>query len=331
MPLATLDEIPELDLTIDGADEIDSSLRLIKGGGGALLREKIVAAASRRMLVIADSAKLVARLGAFPLPIEVVPFGLAATRSARRARQRRSRLGGIDRTAPPRRARFSSPTAGTTSWIAPSARFRDPRRSPARSRSFPASSTMACSSAWRAPPSSRGRTASKRSARSLDRHKAMESEIVSSFPIESQSVARRSSRSGARERRRPRAGADAGRAELRQPDPRRHRHEGVARSGRAGDARTVGTQRHGDAAGAEGPAARDVAGHRAGIRQDRGRRPGGVGEIPGEPNDRAGAQGHRGVFRERDRQEIHRHRSRAHERRRRLARAPGGSNCRRRL
>jgi ribose 5-phosphate isomerase A len=79
VPLATLDEIPELDLTIDGADEIDLSLRLIKGGGGALLREKIVAAASRRMLVIADSAKLVARLGAFPLPVEVVPFGLAAT------------------------------------------------------------------------------------------------------------------------------------------------------------------------------------------------------------------------------------------------------------
>ena len=79
VPLATLDEIPELDLTIDGADEIDPKLRLIKGGGGALLREKIVAAASRRMVVIADSTKLVAQLGAFPLPIEVVPFGLAAT------------------------------------------------------------------------------------------------------------------------------------------------------------------------------------------------------------------------------------------------------------
>jgi ribose 5-phosphate isomerase A len=78
--LATLDEIPELDLTVDGADEIDSALRLIKGGGGALLREKIVAAASKRMVVIADASKLVARLGAFPLPIEVVPFGLAATR-----------------------------------------------------------------------------------------------------------------------------------------------------------------------------------------------------------------------------------------------------------
>jgi ribose 5-phosphate isomerase A len=80
IPLATLEEAPELDLTVDGADEIDLELRLIKGGGGALLREKIVAAASKRMAVIADETKLVRRLGAFPLPVEVVPFGLAATR-----------------------------------------------------------------------------------------------------------------------------------------------------------------------------------------------------------------------------------------------------------
>ncbi len=79
IPLTTLDETPELDLTIDGADEIDDRLRLIKGGGGALLREKIVAAASRRMIVIADASKRVKRLGRFPLPIEVVPFGLGAT------------------------------------------------------------------------------------------------------------------------------------------------------------------------------------------------------------------------------------------------------------
>ncbi len=78
--LGTLEDIPELDLTVDGADEVDPKLNLIKGGGGALLREKIVASASKRMVVIADSKKLVARLGAFPLPIEVVPFGLAATR-----------------------------------------------------------------------------------------------------------------------------------------------------------------------------------------------------------------------------------------------------------
>ncbi len=78
--LTTLDDEPTLDLVVDGADEIDPALRLIKGGGGALLREKIVAAASRRMIVVAESAKLVEALGAFPLPIEVVRFGLRATR-----------------------------------------------------------------------------------------------------------------------------------------------------------------------------------------------------------------------------------------------------------
>lgn len=82
IPLTTLDETPELDLTVDGADELDEELRLIKGGGGALLREKIVAAASRRMIVIADESKRVAKLGRFPLPIEVVPFGLSATEKA---------------------------------------------------------------------------------------------------------------------------------------------------------------------------------------------------------------------------------------------------------
>jgi ribose 5-phosphate isomerase A len=82
VPLTTLDETPELDLTVDGADELDGDLRLIKGGGAALLREKIVAAASRRMIVIADGSKRVDTLGRFPLPIEVVPFGLGATRRA---------------------------------------------------------------------------------------------------------------------------------------------------------------------------------------------------------------------------------------------------------
>ncbi|WP_439527291.1 ribose-5-phosphate isomerase RpiA [Pannonibacter sp.] len=82
IPLSTLDEIPELDLTIDGADEIDPQLRLIKGGGGAHLREKIVAAASGTLVVIADHTKLVPVLGKFPLPIEVAPFGLGATRKA---------------------------------------------------------------------------------------------------------------------------------------------------------------------------------------------------------------------------------------------------------
>jgi ribose 5-phosphate isomerase A len=77
--LTTLDETPELDLTVDGADEIAPDLSLIKGGGGALLREKIVAAATAHMIVIADQSKMVAALGRFPLPIEVAPFGLAAT------------------------------------------------------------------------------------------------------------------------------------------------------------------------------------------------------------------------------------------------------------
>jgi len=79
VPLSSLDETPELDLTVDGADEIDAELNLIKGGGGALLREKIVAAASKKMIVIADRSKLVDPLGRFPLPIEVNRFGLKST------------------------------------------------------------------------------------------------------------------------------------------------------------------------------------------------------------------------------------------------------------
>jgi ribose 5-phosphate isomerase A len=81
IPLSTLDETPFLDLTIDGADELDSELRLIKGGGGALLREKIVATASDRMIVVADASKRVEQLGAFPLPVEVARFGVTATRN----------------------------------------------------------------------------------------------------------------------------------------------------------------------------------------------------------------------------------------------------------
>jgi len=77
----TLDEARWLDLTIDGADEFDSDLNLIKGGGGALLHEKIVATASDQMVVIADKAKEVATLGAFPLPIEVIPFGWQTTQA----------------------------------------------------------------------------------------------------------------------------------------------------------------------------------------------------------------------------------------------------------
>ncbi|MEX3009490.1 ribose-5-phosphate isomerase RpiA [Hoeflea sp. TYP-13] len=82
VPLFPLEEVPELDLTVDGADEVDRELRLIKGGGGALLREKIVACASEKMIVIADESKIVDTLGRYPLPIEVNPFGLASTRIA---------------------------------------------------------------------------------------------------------------------------------------------------------------------------------------------------------------------------------------------------------
>ena len=82
IPLATLEELPELDLVIDGADEVDHDFNLIKGGGGALLREKIVANASKKMAVIADDSKLVDTLGKFPLPIEVNPFGLRSTHIA---------------------------------------------------------------------------------------------------------------------------------------------------------------------------------------------------------------------------------------------------------
>jgi ribose 5-phosphate isomerase A len=98
VPLSTLDETPELDLTVDGADEVGPDLTLIKGGGGALLREKIVAAASRRMIVIADESKVVDVLGTFPLPIEVNPFGLRATRIAIEAAAARLGLAGEMRT-----------------------------------------------------------------------------------------------------------------------------------------------------------------------------------------------------------------------------------------
>jgi ribose 5-phosphate isomerase A len=88
IPLVEPDEA-ELDLTVDGADEIDAGFNLIKGGGGALLREKIVAASSRRMIVVADASKRVETLGRFPLPIEIIPFGAASTvrRIAAAARQ----------------------------------------------------------------------------------------------------------------------------------------------------------------------------------------------------------------------------------------------------
>jgi ribose 5-phosphate isomerase A len=94
VPLTTLEDHPRLDLAVDGADEIDPELRLIKGAGGALLREKIVAAAAKRMLVVADRGKLVRTLGAVPLPVEVIPFGIGATRVAIEAVAREMHLSG---------------------------------------------------------------------------------------------------------------------------------------------------------------------------------------------------------------------------------------------
>jgi ribose 5-phosphate isomerase A len=91
IPLTGLEKIGEIDLTVDGADEFDPALHLIKGGGGALLREKMVAANSKRMIVIADASKQVARLGAFSLPVEVVPFAHGV--SARAVRQAFATLG----------------------------------------------------------------------------------------------------------------------------------------------------------------------------------------------------------------------------------------------
>jgi len=80
--LSSLEDMPVLDLAVDGADEIDPALNLIKGGGGALLREKIVACAASKLIIIADSSKKVDCLGAYPLPIEVNRYGLEVTRLA---------------------------------------------------------------------------------------------------------------------------------------------------------------------------------------------------------------------------------------------------------
>ncbi|HEY2886750.1 MAG TPA: ribose-5-phosphate isomerase RpiA [Rhizomicrobium sp.] len=94
IPLASLDDQAPLDLTIDGADEADRKLNLLKGAGGALLREKIVAMSSKRMMVIADKSKLVSRLGKFPLPVEVLEFGQKTT--AERIRQVLAKFGYSD-------------------------------------------------------------------------------------------------------------------------------------------------------------------------------------------------------------------------------------------
>ncbi len=82
VPVTTLDEHPVLDLVIDGADEVDKNFDMIKGGGGALLREKIVASSAKHVIIVADETKLVNKLGAFKVPVEVLPFGLAKATAA---------------------------------------------------------------------------------------------------------------------------------------------------------------------------------------------------------------------------------------------------------
>lgn len=106
IPLTTLDEMSELDLTVDGADELDGALRLIKGGGGALLREKIVAMSSERLLIIADFSKRVDQLGRFPLPVEVDRFGVKSTV---RMMEAASREAGCDGGLTLRRNQYGDP------------------------------------------------------------------------------------------------------------------------------------------------------------------------------------------------------------------------------
>ena len=113
IPLTTLEQVDRLDLTVDGADELNSALNLIKGGGGALLREKIVAAASDRMIVIADDTKWVDVLGRFPLPVEVIPFGLAATQRPWPRHLPKAAFPGKWGSARARTATFLSPMAAT--------------------------------------------------------------------------------------------------------------------------------------------------------------------------------------------------------------------------
>ena len=98
VPLTDLNAAGGLDLTVDGADEIDRRLRMIKGGGACLLWEKIVAGASRRMIAVVDEEKIVPRLGAFPLPVETIPFGWKATRARIVSRLAGRDVGGAEST-----------------------------------------------------------------------------------------------------------------------------------------------------------------------------------------------------------------------------------------
>ncbi len=159
VPLTTLDETPELDMTVDGADEIGPDLTLIKGGGGALLREKIVAAASARMVVIADESKWVATLGRFPLPIEVMPFGLAATRRAVEAAAAAGSAGPDRAAAGQGRPRFRHGRRALDTGCRARNGSPMPNRWPAGCRSSPASSSTVSLSGWRKPSYSPARPA----------------------------------------------------------------------------------------------------------------------------------------------------------------------------
>ena len=117
LKLTTLDEHPFLDLTVDGADEIDSSFRLIKGGGGALLLEKIVASSSQFVVTIADESKLVKKLGTFPLPVEVVPWGVKAT-AWKIERAYKTLKMDVKCVCAPKTAKPSAPMAATASLTA---------------------------------------------------------------------------------------------------------------------------------------------------------------------------------------------------------------------
>lgn len=122
IPLTTLDEFQTIDVTIDGADELDPELRLIKGGGGALLREKIVASASRKLVIIADSSKQVSTLGRFPVPVEIIKF--AETLVAKKI----TALGAAVTVREQRRGSHSSRTKAITFWTVTSGRLPIRRR-----------------------------------------------------------------------------------------------------------------------------------------------------------------------------------------------------------
>jgi ribose 5-phosphate isomerase A len=158
IPLTTLDEPPALELTVGGADEIAPDLSLIKGGGGALLREKIVASASAALVVIADRSKWVSVLGRYPLPVEVVPFGLAATR---RAVEAAAASAGAPGPALPRRTRvtmLSSRIPAIGSLMPRSSESSSRSCWPGASPPSPVWSSTACSFTWHKPLSSPDRT-----------------------------------------------------------------------------------------------------------------------------------------------------------------------------